>query len=193
MADHEVAPLATKPTPSVMYTALRAGWRAILQTEPTRASVLVLLAHWGLETGNGAASRNWNVAGIKWTAGCGADFARYMTRERVNGAVIHVMQAFRAYATCEQGVADYLRELRHDFAWAWPAVEAGDVGDFAHRLKERRYYTDTEENYTAGLRAREAQLDAWIGPDTVPELPLSAAAIAQGTDPDGLPWPTKDA
>jgi len=195
MPEMEVLPMVTKPAPSAMYAALRAEWRAVLGGEPSRASLLVLLAHWGLETGNGSASRNWNVAGIKWTPGCGHNFARYETRERVNGVLVRVQQSFRAYDTCEQGVADYLRVLRHDFAFAWPAVEAGDVSDFAHRLKERRYYTDTEAIYSAGLLAREAQLEEYVGPDTAPELPLSPEAVAQGTDPDGVAWDdgTKDA
>jgi hypothetical protein len=192
MADQEVPTLVTRPTPSAMYAALRGEWRAILLTVPARPSVLVLLAHWGLETGNGSASRNWNVAGIKWTKGCGHDFARYPTLERVNGVLVRVEQDFRAYASCEEGVADYIRVLRRDFSYAWPSVEAGDVMDFAHRLKLHGYYTDTEARYAAGLRAREAQLDRYIGPDTEPELPLSPEAIAQGTDPDGVPWP-KDA
>lgn len=191
----EVLPVATKPTPSAMYAALRLEYRLVVGEEPTRPSLLVLMAQWALETATGAASQNHNVAGIKWTPGCGYNFARYSTREWVNGVELHLQQSFRAYDSLEDGVADYLHVLRHDFAYAWPAVEVADVDDFAHRLKEHHYYTDLETRYAAGLRARYAQLDAYIGPDTQPEgIDVSDAIleVANAVVPEGQPTPPED-
>lgn len=176
-----------------VYASLRAAWQSILGTTPARASLLVLLSQWSLETGGGGSCNNWNLAGIKHTDGDGHDFAEYLTTERLSrttamalvttgtatvvkddGAtiVVKLPQKFRAYASLNEAAIDYLQELRHQFGFAWPAVEAGDVLDFAHRLKLRGYYTATEADYAAGLKARYAQLD-----HVIPSEPQSVANV----------------
>jgi len=164
----------TKPALSALYACLRSEWRAQLATEPARASLLVLMAQWGHETALGSACLNWNLAGIKHTPGDGHDFAVYQTWEVLNGKHVVLDQQFRAYQSLSEGVHDYLTLLRTRFGYAWPAVEAGDVADFARRLRARGYYTDLVDSYTRGLQARYSAIDSFLGEDTVPDLSVAA-------------------
>ena len=152
-------------TPAAVFGALGLAWTAIGLGPPPRAAILTLLAQWAHETGGGLASNNWNLAGIKHVNGDGHDFARYETFEVINGVSTKVEKEFRAYPSLDDAAFDWLRVLRRDFAFAWSAVEAGDPVDFAHRLKVQHYYTDTEEVYSAGLRAWFSQLDRQIPTD----------------------------
>jgi flagellum-specific peptidoglycan hydrolase FlgJ len=143
------------------------AWRDQVGSVPARASLLVLMAQWGLETGSGRACMNWNLAGIKHVPGDGHDYAEYRTHEVLHGVDQVLVQQFRAYPSLEAGVADYLHVLRSTFGFAWPAVEAGDTADFAHRLKARGYFTADEAQYAAGLRARYQQMAAAV-PESAP-------------------------
>ncbi len=182
MTDTLVPTVHTPMAPAAVYAALASAWTALLGTQPTRAELLVLLAQWAHETGGGCSADNWNLAGIKYTKGDGHDFAEYTTHEIVNGQDVTTVQRFRSYANLDESAFDYLRTLRRDFGFAWPAVEAGDVADFGHRLKVRGYYTDTESNYVAGLERWRAQLDAAIPPDIT-------GALANGQPAFVLPDP----
>lgn len=70
---------------------------------------------------------------------------------------------FRAYATLDEGAADYLGLLRKRFASAWPAVVAGDPAAFGRALKAAHYYTADEAEYTRGLVSIVRTLDGRIG------------------------------
>jgi len=197
MADDQVVTVRTPIAVADLNAVLRAEWRRQLGTEPSRASLLCLLAQWSLETGGGAASNNFNLAGIKYGVGCGFDYAQYPTREVIGGKSLVLSPPnpacrFRAYESLEQAAGDYLSLLRNRFGYAWPAVEAGDTQDFAHRLKLRGYYTADEHDYAAGLAARYAQLDKELGPDTQPSLPepianLHPLFVAPDPEPDDEP------
>lgn len=60
---------------------------------------------------------------------------------------------FRAYQSLAEGAVDYFDLLRKRFASAWPAVEAGNPAEFSRLLKQARYYTGDEGQYTRGLVA----------------------------------------
>lgn len=175
VADRLVPTVRTRISVQPLYAVLRNAWRSQLGSEPARSALLVLLAQWSLETANGSASNNWNLAGIKYAPGCGSDYAQYLTREVVAGKPITVMQRFRAYDSLEDGAADYLRLLRTRFGAAWAFAVAGDVQAFAHALKLARYYTAPEDQYVAGLRSRYALLDQAIDEDTQPSTPTALA------------------
>jgi flagellum-specific peptidoglycan hydrolase FlgJ len=170
-------PTRTVVSATDLYAVLRAAWRQQLGTDPLRASLLVLLSQWSLETADGAKCMNWNLGGIKWTPACGHDYAAYDTHEVIGGKTITVVQRFRAYDNLDQGAADYLRLLRTRFAASWPAVEAGDPADFARRLKAAGYYTAPEQEYESGLRSRYTMLDKAIGLDTTEDLIADAGPI----------------
>lgn len=187
MVDSLLPSVRTPVAPSDLYAVLRAEWRAQVGSEPSRASLLVLLAHWDFETGGGGACIAYNLAGIKYTPGCGTDYASYITQEYIGGKPVTIHPPdpgcrFRAYGSLDEGAADYLKELRGQFGFAWPAVVAGDVADFAHRLKLRNYYTAPEATYARGLEARRLVLDARIGKDTDPDVASCLAELAGGDE-----------
>lgn len=176
-----------------LYAVLRTAWRQQLGGEPARSALLVLLAQWSLETAGGSASNNWNLAGIKYTPGCGADYAQYLTREVQAGKAVTLMQRFRAYDSLEDGAADYLRLLRTRFGAAMAFAAAGDVQAFAHALKLAGYYTAPEDEYAAGLRARYALLDQAIDEDTQPATPTALATGRPAyVPPEGEPDPPEE-
>ena len=170
----------TQCTPAELYAALRDAWlRCAFDSVPTRASLLVLLAHWALETGFGHSCWNFNLGNKKRTPGHEFYFMR--CNEIIDGHVVWLDPpnpgcAFNSYADLESGCVDYLSGLRGTFRAAWPAVLAGDPAQFCHLLKLARYYTADEAIYTAGVMRCYHQLDATIAPDpseetTEPEVP----------------------
>lgn len=179
-----------------VFDALGDRWRATVASEATRPRVLVLVAHVWHETGAGTCSYGWNLAGIKWVPRCGRDFYQVRTNEVVEGkdgkpTTVTVTGNFRSYADLADAISDYLALIRGQFGFAWPAVEACDPRDFAHRLRARGYYTAPEQVYADALVARYRQVSGLIAEDTSPETP---GAIANGrpayvppSDPPGPP------
>lgn len=174
MSENLVPTVATRATPQEIYAALQAAWQEYQGTTPTRASLLVLLSQWSLETGGGGASMCWNMAGIKHVPGDGHDYATYLTTEYANGVKQTLEQKFRAYPTLLDGVRDWMHVLLTTFGFAWSAVLAGDTADFAHKLRARGYFTAPEADYARGLGSRYAQLDA-----VIPKEPSLANVLAQ--------------
>ena len=166
-----------------VYLALRRAWESqvtdvALDTEQLRASLLVLLSQSAFETGFWKATHWFNLGNAKHVPGDGHDYTQFRCSEVLGGKEVFIDPpnpgcSFVAFDTLDDGAAYYLTSLRKRFASAWPAVLAGDVADFAHRLKLARYYTASEPVYTAGLIRCLAVLDRQIGRDTVPE-PLAA-------------------
>jgi len=183
VSENLVPTVRTTMAPAAVYAALASAWTALLGTQPTRQELLVLLSQWAHETGGGGSADNWNLAGIKHVTGDGHDYAEYTTHEIVNGQDVRTVQRFRAYASLDESAFDYLRTLRKDFGFAWPAVEAGDVADFGHRLKVRGYYTAPESLYVAALERWRASLDASIPADLTGALANGAPAVVL---PDAL-------
>lgn len=161
-----------------LAAALSVAWRDELGAEPSRSSLLVLLAQWSLETGGGAACIQWNLGNAKSLAGDGYDWTEFPTTEVVNGAVVHITARFRAFASLTAGAADYLKLLTHRFAKAWPFVAAGDVEGFARALHEAHYYTAPVEDYARGMLARASAIArAWPA-----EVHVAGAAVIVAAD-----------
>ena len=180
----------TPITPLAVYAALRLASASLPDGQLGHRSVLLLCAHVGLETGWHAA-HGWNIGNFKHTPNDGHDWATFMTTEYVNGVKETLPQDFRAYSSLDEGVADYLRELQRTFGYAWPAIEAGDAVDFAHRLKVRGYYTAPEADYAAGVSRVMADLERQI-PDPEPARPSTPIAIARAQPDPGQPTPPGD-
>lgn len=192
MSEQQVPDRLTHVDATSMYLALRTAWVSLLGTQPTRASLLVLLAHWSFETGNGGGMHCYNVGNIKHVPGDGHDFCVFTAGEVLGGKAVTLQMPFRAYASLDEGVADYMHLLRGQYGFAWPAVESGDVQDFAARLKLRGYFTADLAVYQHGIQTRYTMLDASIAPDTLPDvasLARDANELAQSELPvfDGSP------
>jgi hypothetical protein len=171
-----------------MYAVLRGAWRMQFRAEPTRANLLILLAHWSLETGQGRAMHCYNIGNVKHVAGDGYDYCQFRCSEIVGGTEVffdppHPATSFRAYATLEDGCADYLILLSRRFGRAWLDVMSGDVAKFCADLKALHYYTADEAVYQAGVERIVRALDASLPPDTSPALrTLASAALEEAAD-----------
>jgi hypothetical protein len=178
--------VATVVSPATLYAALRGAWAGLLGAQPSRQSLLVLVAHWALETGWGHSCWNWNLGNVKHVDGDGRDFYSVRCNEVIAGKVVWIEEGqpgsfFRAFAGLAEGAADYLRLLHGQFGFAWPAVEAGDPAGFCHALRQRGYFTADEATYTRGVVACMASADHVIPPDPdTAQLAIEAEAQAMG-------------
>jgi len=144
-----------------MYAALAAAWPSVIGGTPSRESLLVLLAQWSLETGNGASMVGWNVGNFKASASSPL-WTSFLTTEYQGGSPVQMMQNFAAYPNLQAGVSAYLGAMQGHFGGAWQYVLDGDVDGFAQALSDEGYYTAPEATYQAGLEARYNALDAQI-------------------------------
>jgi hypothetical protein len=156
------------------------AWTSQFGTPPTSDQLMVLLAQWGLETGNGASMIQYNVGNFKHVDGDGLDWTTFETTEvDSDGDTETLDQNFKAWPDLASGVAYYLGAMAPPsgrFAAAWPAVLAGDTDQFAFLLKQQGYYTADESAYAAGLNARKSQFEALDLPD--PQVSDAGEAVA---------------
>lgn len=172
-------------TPAQLGAALYDAWgRLIQESRPTRASVLVLLAHWALETGFGRFCWCWNIGNKKRVPG--RPYYQVRCSEIIDGVEQwfdppHPQTSFIAYSSLQEGADDYLTGLRGMFRAAWPAVVAGDPALFCHMLKLSRYYTASEAVYTDGVCRCFLQLDHVIPAGEPDPQDIARAALDEAT------------
>ena len=180
-----------------VYASLRAAWLAQFGVSPTRAQLLTVLAQVWLETNAGTMSYGYNLGGIKHVNGDGHDYYSVQTHEVSGGVTRIVVQPFRSYADLNAAASDFLRIVKRDAASSLSRATP-DLAEYAHDLKSRSYYTAAEHDYAGALQVRYKQLEASIGEDTSPELPVAIARTQptpgddesdQPTPPDDLPEP----
>lgn len=73
-------PVGTEP----LFVALWRAWVNMLEEMPTRDGVLLLVAHWALETGWGKSMHCYNLGNIKSREGDGRDFCFFACGEEVS-------------------------------------------------------------------------------------------------------------
>jgi hypothetical protein len=156
MSNMRVDDRLTEVSPKDLFAALRAFTHST-PAPLSRASLILLVSQFALETGGGRACHNFNLGNVKKVDGDGHDWTMFATQEVIGGKVVTFHPPdratwFRAYADLEDGVKDYYAEIERDFASSWPFVVAGDVPGFCHALKVRGYYTAPESTYTAGVQ-----------------------------------------
>lgn len=206
MSEQQRPDVLTKVTVPEMFAALRSAWRDAFREGPKRESLLVLLSQWALETGRGKSMHCFNLGNVKHVPGDGRDFTYFRCNEILNGKEVwfdppNPASCFRAYASLDEGAADYLALLHRRFASAWPAVVAGAPGDFARALYDARYYTADPRLYTRTLVSLFDEFSRTIPPDPDPAAGLaeqasSAIQIASLTlprEPEDEPEPPPDA
>lgn len=172
-APRQVAPQRTPVTPARVRAAIAAAYTQQAGSAAPPALLDVLTAHVSHETARGERMFNYNLGGIKGTGAQGA-VARYPTRELDAGGLEHrLVDGFRAYASLDEGAADYVKTMRSTFASALPAAAHGDADAFAATLKQRGYFTAHLDDYAASLRSltHDASANGRVG---------SAAAVAAG-------------
>lgn len=166
MSEQLLPDLITPCSPADLYLTLQRAWSPI-DGAPSRASLLVLLAHWTLETGGGHWCHRWNLGNVKHVPGDGHDFVQFRCNEIIAGKTVWILPpdprcSFVAFKTIDEGAQHYLMGLRGRFRLAWPLVIAGDPAGFCHYLKIQNYYTAVESTYTAGVVHCFHQLDATL-------------------------------
>jgi hypothetical protein len=134
--------------------ALGRALQATTGRTPTARTLDVLSAQVSLETAHGAQMYNFNFGGIKGVSPRG-ETANTMTHEVLDGQDVHISQGFRAYGSIDEGARDYVAVLNARFPGALAQAKAGDLGGFAHALKQAHYYTASERDYAAGLQAAQ--------------------------------------
>jgi Putative peptidoglycan binding domain len=192
MPPRELPAVATPAKPGDVIQALGRVWALRVGPITDPKPLQLLLAQWAFETGRGAKCMCWNLGNVKSVDGDGHDYtffdctevmsskaaASAVTAARGLAAILwdngttaevhylpkHPACRFRAFDSLDLGAADYLNEVQHGFASAWPALLSGDPDAFAAALKAARYYTAPEAQYAAGLRGLMAAF-AGLSPD----------------------------
>ena len=188
----EVPTQKTVVAPTDMFDSLVRVWNKLVGRTPTRAQILMLLAQWALETGNGQSENNFNPGGIKHASGDGYDWTSYTTTEVVNNVTQTLTQTFAAYPDLDTGTTAYVNLLQTHYPQAWQSVLDGgtDPTAFATGLKAGGYFTAPVETttgadgktipgYAPGLIARLAQMTSSV-PDSEP---LTASAGLSALNP----------
>lgn len=144
----------TVVTPPQMLEALGRGWMRLFNSAPSREACAVLIAQWAFETGWGKSMICFNPGNIRCPDVNGRwDYCTYNTWEIVNGARVAGPGTFRAFASLEDGCADYLGFLHDRYrgndgcSAVWDAVTAGDPDKFVHLIKAHGYFTGDETTY----------------------------------------------
>jgi flagellum-specific peptidoglycan hydrolase FlgJ len=152
----EVQAQRTPASMGDIRAAIGRALEAATGRRPNGRTVDVLAAQVSLETAHGKSMYNFNFGGIKGASQNG-ETANYMTREVVGGHEIQLQQGFRAYGSLDEGARDYISVLSAHFPQAYAQAAAGNVDGFAHALKQSHYFTASEDQYAAGLRAAVGQ------------------------------------
>jgi hypothetical protein len=168
----ELPCVATPCSPGELAPALVEAWRSTTGDEPSRGSILLLLAQWALETGWGRYCYCWNlgnyraVRGECWTylprcsevvGGVERFYRRDVPAERE-------MCRFAAWESLDDAARFWLGKLRSRFARAWPAVLSGSPAEYGRQLKAAGYYTADEAHYTGLLVSIVGTLDRRLPP-----------------------------
>jgi hypothetical protein len=189
MADTNVPVTRTTFTLKDYARAVLRAWKTLCGVFPSKEAVGCLWAQYALETGKGAFCWNNNIGNVKYTPGHAYMMLRG-TWEVIGGKRVvfeppHRATWFNAYDSLDDAMREHLQLLKvKRYASSWPAINAGDPEAFAHRLKERGYYTAPVADYARGLRshfnafmAEHAYDDALrellevLDAETQPELP----------------------
>jgi hypothetical protein len=158
----QIADKITPVTSKELFASLRRAWLKLFGAPPEKFTLVILVAHWALETGHGRAMHNFNVGNLKsdgtgtWCSfGCNEVLDDVDTKLDAGSPGAR----FRAYESLDAGVEDYLQTLRGVYWWAFNAAKSGEAAEFSKRLKAAYYYTADESKYTDLLVSIAAKYD----------------------------------
>jgi hypothetical protein len=174
----EVQARRTPASMGVIRAALGRAVAAATGRPANARAVDVLAAQVSLETAHGSAMYNYNFGGIKGASPDG-ETARYLTHEVLGGHDVTLEQGFRAYGSIDEGARDYIAVLRTRFPQAYAQAVTGNVDGFAHALKQSHYFTASEADYAAGLRASAGPSTGEIEPSPLEPVPTDLATSAE--------------
>lgn len=137
------------------------AWIKLFTVAPKKESIAIIYAQWGLETGYGKSCWNWNIGNCKFvpSKNISDDDDLFFTKlsgvwEIINGKKIILDKEnqgswFKAFPSLLDGMMFHLDYLKNDrYKSSWKAIEEGNPILFAHLLKQAKYYTATESDYS---------------------------------------------
>jgi flagellum-specific peptidoglycan hydrolase FlgJ len=153
---------------------------------PHQREAQLLLAQLWLETGRGSACNNFNVGNISasskyeggafrpaWytiSEGSSAQMKR-LHEQMLKG---QAPSAFRAYATLEAGMGDYVHQLNTTFQSIVAAARSGDALATANAIKTSRYTPDIDPPAVA--KSLDSIAKEFAARGTFAALPLAGAS-----------------
>ncbi|MGA7122585.1 MAG: glucosaminidase domain-containing protein [Polyangiaceae bacterium] len=174
----EVQAERTPASMGEIRAAIGRALEAATGRRPNGRTVDVLAAQVSLETAHGQSMFNFNFGGIKGASQRG-ETANYLTREVLGGHEVQLQQGFRAYGSLDEGARDYISVLSAHFPQAYAQAAAGNVDGFAHALKQSHYFTASEDQYAAGLRAAAGQAAQSPAAAAIAPVPMGLATSAE--------------
>jgi flagellar protein FlgJ len=181
-------PAASKPAPT---TADRISFMKSIEPLAQQAGSQLgvapdtLIAQAALETGWGqhvpaasSGSSSFNLFGIKASSGWSGDSVNLQTTEVTHGQASQLPQAFRSYASLQQGVNDYVALLTGNARYQQAVGTGADVHAFASGLARGGYATDPD--YAQKLQATAAAVKALRATETTAPLKLMAGVPTTG-------------
>jgi hypothetical protein len=158
----------TLATPIEMRLALRLAWFALFDDDPSKETLSLLLAQWGLETGRGKFSYCWNDGNEKYPSkvvggvemielGTRGDWFFNHCNEQIKPGVWVWFDkpqrgaCFKGYGSIFLGALGYLSLLARRYKRAWSALLNGDPSTFVRMLKSQGYFTADLAPYEAAV------------------------------------------
>ena len=182
---HEVPRIRTPISESLAASSL-VGALAANGEHPHQREAQLLLAQIWLETGRGSSCNNFNVGNITasdrydggafrpaWftVSAASSSQMKHLHELMLKG---QAPRAFRAYATLEAGMGDYVHQLNTTFQSIVAAARTGDALATATAIKTSRYTPDIEPASVAKTLDSIAKEFAARG--TFAALPLAGAS-----------------
>jgi len=175
---------------------LEQAWITLFGTKPSIDCLAVLFAQFGLETGYGKFSHNFNWGNIKSSPQDGYMWCEFKCNEIINNKEVwysppSIYCRFRAFKTAYDGAINYIGFLsqKKGYANAWAEVIKGDPVNFCAQLKASHYFTADLGQYTKGVvsicnqfktKYANVDLSTHITPtNDQPIEPFTAEEIAQ--------------
>jgi hypothetical protein len=183
---HEVPLIRTPVSEHDAASALVAALAALAEHPHQREAELLLAQLW-LETGRGNACCNFNVGNISASDRYegGAFRPPWFVIDASSGPLMvnlhnemlkgRVPRAFRAYATLEAGMGDYVNQIFHTFHTIVDAARLGDAEAMAAAIKTSRYTPDAP---LGTGRSLDSIAKEFASRGTFAALPLAGASVA---------------
>ena len=208
----KVDTIQTKYSQQDLCFAIISAWKTLFGKYPIKASVGVIIAQSGIETGGGTYCWNNNFGNVKAKDIPGQVIEYCALRgvwEIINGKKVMIPETnpgawFRSFPTLSDGVKFHLALLKTGrYASSWAAIETGDVAMFATLLKQKGYYTAPVQDYINGMNRYflpymksldyekalsqikpAPPLEPWVYVDDAPLPPLEELVILPEPDPE---------
>jgi len=140
--------LLTPIAPDDAGAALSKAYTTVTGSKPKPAVLNLLLAQWGLETGNGKSVHNFNFANQK-SAGGDEYYQEFEAGEIDDGQEQKSVMHFAAYKTIDDGALAYVKLLQRRPQW-WAGLQSGDPHTFVSGLVAvagQHYFTADPSKY----------------------------------------------